>query len=146
MKIYQFYDTMKKCLCGLVGSVFDHRSLPPIFESRRGHIWRVFHLWLRFITFGSRLAYLAYHVPKSGGQTSIIIIIIICLKEANLKLNVSKCTFAQTKIRFLSLMWYQAREFRLTQIKYALSRNSLILPIWSDLEGSWAYVFTTGLL
>ena len=38
---------------------------------------------------------------KSGRKTSIIIIIIICLKEANLKLNVSKCTFAQTKIRFL---------------------------------------------
>ena len=23
---------------GLVGSAFDHRSLPPEFESRRGHI------------------------------------------------------------------------------------------------------------
>jgi len=27
-------------------SVLDHRSLPTVFESRRGHIWRLFHyLW-----------------------------------------------------------------------------------------------------
>jgi len=55
-------------------SVLDHRSLPPMFESRRGHIWRLFHLWLRFITFGGSLAHLAYHVHKSGRKTSIIII------------------------------------------------------------------------
>jgi len=36
-------------LCGLVGSALDYRSLPPEFESRRRHIWRVFHLRLRFI-------------------------------------------------------------------------------------------------
>ena len=60
----------------LVGSALDHRSLPPEFESRRGHTWRVFHLLLRFITFGGRLAHLAYHVHKSGRKTAIIIIII----------------------------------------------------------------------
>ena len=64
-------------LRGLVGSVLDHRSLPPEFESRRGHIRKVFHLRLRFITFGGRSAHLAYRVHKSGGKTSIIIIIII---------------------------------------------------------------------
>ena len=37
---------------GLVGNTLDHRSLPPEFESRCGHTWRVFHLWLRFIIFG----------------------------------------------------------------------------------------------
>ena len=58
------------------GSVSDHRSLPPVFESRRGHIWRLLHLWLRFITFGGRSAHLAYHVRKSGRKKSIIIIII----------------------------------------------------------------------
>jgi len=36
----------------------------------------LFHLWLLFITFGGRSAYLAYHVHKSGRKTSIIIIII----------------------------------------------------------------------
>ena len=56
------------------GSVLDHRSLPPVFRSWRVHIWRVFHLWLRFITFGGRLTHLAYHVHKSGRKTSIIII------------------------------------------------------------------------
>ena len=57
------------------GSVLDHRSLPPVFASRRGHIWRLFHLWLRLITFVGRAAHLAYHVHKSGRKTSIIIII-----------------------------------------------------------------------
>jgi len=52
-------------------SVLDHRSLPSVFESRRGHIWWVFHLWLRFITFGSRSVYLAYHVHKSGRKSSM---------------------------------------------------------------------------
>ena len=56
------------------GSVLDHRSLPPVFESWRGHIWRLFHLWLRFITFGGRSAHLAYHVHKNGCKTPIIII------------------------------------------------------------------------
>jgi len=59
----------------LVGSALDHRSLPPEFESRGRHIWRVFHLWLRFITFGGRSAHLAYHVHKSSRKTSIIIIL-----------------------------------------------------------------------
>jgi len=59
------------------GSVLDHRSLPPVFESRRGHIWRLFHLSLRLITFGGRSAHLAYYVHKSGRKTAIIIIIIL---------------------------------------------------------------------
>ena len=53
------------------GSVLDHISLPTVFESRRGNIWRVFHLWLRFITFGGRSAHLVYHVHKSDRKTSI---------------------------------------------------------------------------
>ena len=58
------------------GSVLDYRSLPTVFESRRGHIWRLFHLWLRFITFGGRSVHLAHHVHKRGRKTPIIIIII----------------------------------------------------------------------
>jgi len=57
------------------GNVLDHRSLPPVFEFQHGHIWRLFHLWLRLITFRGRSAHLAYHVHKSGHETSIIIII-----------------------------------------------------------------------
>jgi len=56
-------------------SLLDHRSLPPVFESRHGHIWRVFHLWACFITFEGRSAHLAYHVHKSGRKTSIIVIL-----------------------------------------------------------------------
>ena len=61
-------------LRGLTGSALDHRSLPPEFESRCGHIWRVFHLWPHFITFGSRLAHLTYHAHRCDHKTSIIII------------------------------------------------------------------------
>ena len=42
-----------------------HRSLTPVFESRCGYIWRVFHLLLHFITFGVPSAHLTYHVHKS---------------------------------------------------------------------------------
>jgi len=58
---------------GQIGSPLDHRALPPEFESRRGHIWKVFHLWLCFITFGGRSAHLAYQVHESGHKTQIII-------------------------------------------------------------------------
>ena len=51
---------------GLTGSALDHRSLPPEFEPRCGHIWRLFHLWGHFITFGDRSVHLTYHVHKSG--------------------------------------------------------------------------------
>ena len=57
------------------GSVLDHISLPPVFESRPGHIWRLFRLSFRLITFGGRSAHLTYLVHKSGHKTSIIIII-----------------------------------------------------------------------
>ena len=51
-------------LRGLTGSALDHRSLPPEFDSQHGHIWRVFHLWLRFITFRGHSAHLPYHVQQ----------------------------------------------------------------------------------
>jgi len=60
---------------GSNGSMLDHISLPPVFGSRRGHIWRLVHLWLRFITFGGRSVHLAYRVHKNGRKTSIIIIL-----------------------------------------------------------------------
>jgi len=70
----QFFIPCRGRLRGLTGSALDYRSLPPEFESRRGHIWRLFHLWLRFITFGGGSAHLAYHVHKSGRKTAIIIL------------------------------------------------------------------------
>ena len=68
-------------------SVLDHRSLPLVFESRRGHSWRLFHLWFRLTTFGGCLAHLAYHVHNSGRKTSIIIIIIYHHHHNNHQLN-----------------------------------------------------------
>ena len=44
---------------------------------RRRHIWKLFHLWLRFITLGGCSDHLAYDVHKCGLETSFIIIIII---------------------------------------------------------------------
>ena len=71
---YRFHNPGIRCLPlhGLTGRALDHRSLPHVFESRRGHIWRVFHLWLCFITFGGRSAHIAHHVHKRAGKTSIL--------------------------------------------------------------------------
>jgi len=50
-------------------------------------IWRVFHLWVRFITFGGRSAHLADHVHKSGRKTLIIIIIIIIYAQCDYEIS-----------------------------------------------------------
>ena len=70
-------DTVFLAPRSLIDSALDRRSLRSELESRRGHIWKVSHLWVRFITFEGSSAYLAYHVHKSGRKTSIIIITII---------------------------------------------------------------------
>ena len=43
--------------------IADHYHL-CVFESRREYIRRLFHLWLRLITFGGRSAHLAFHAQK----------------------------------------------------------------------------------
>jgi len=63
-------NTKYGLLRGLTSSALDHRSLLTEFESQRRPIWRVFHLWHRFITFGCRSAHLAYRMHKSGHETS----------------------------------------------------------------------------
>ena len=73
-----FVQKCINCTCRSSKSIYsalDRRSQSPEFEPRHRHIWRVFHLWLRLITFGGRSAHLAYSVHKSGRKTSIIIII-----------------------------------------------------------------------
>ena len=69
------------------GSVLDHISLPPVFESRRGHIWRLFRLSLRLITVGSRSAHLAYRVHKSGRKTSSLSKLFYVSYYSNTRLN-----------------------------------------------------------
>ena len=66
--VYVYIYIYTKCMGAswTSGSMLDHRSLPPMFESRCEHTWRLFHLWLRFITFGGHLDPLAYHLHKSG--------------------------------------------------------------------------------
>jgi len=68
-------------LRGLTGSGLDHISLQPEFESRREHIWRLFHLWLRFIPFGCRSAYFAFLVHKGGRKPSIVVILNIHIRH-----------------------------------------------------------------
>ena len=75
--VFLFYAPLHliyRSLLGLIGSMFDHSSLPPKIEFLHWHIWRVFHHWLRFIVFLGHLAHLAYHVHKSVRKTSIIFI------------------------------------------------------------------------
>ena len=81
------------------GSVLDHRSLPPMFESWHGHIWRLFHLWLGFITFGGHLAHLAYHVHKSGHKTSVMFLAWKSSAKNPWKL-MGKCLYRITQIAY----------------------------------------------
>ena len=74
------------------GSVLDHRSLPPVIKSRRGHIWRLFRLWLRLSTFGGRSAHLAYLVHKSGRKTTIFI---MTLFRVQASIKTTKYGFSQ---------------------------------------------------
>ena len=101
--VFLFYQTLSAPPWSS-GSVLDHRSLPPGFESRRGHIWRLFHLRLRFITFGGRSAHLAYHVHKSGRKTSIIIIY-QTLKNVN-RMQILRCRNIE-KYLFMKLIQSQ---------------------------------------
>ena len=71
-------DTFSPCICHDLNSrALGYRSQPPEFKSWRGHVWRVFHLSLRLITFRGRSANLAYHAHKSGNKISNIVSIII---------------------------------------------------------------------
>ena len=56
------------CLCNVIGSVFGKRSQQPYFEFLCWQLWKVFH---HLITFGGRLAYLAYHGYKSSRETPV---------------------------------------------------------------------------
>ena len=59
---YLFLYVVAGRLRDLISSGLEHRWLPGEFESRRVHIWKVFNILLRSITFGGRLAHLAYLV------------------------------------------------------------------------------------
>ena len=74
LSIGNIFSFTKEFFLGLTGSALDHGSLPTEFEFWHGDIWRVFHLWPRFITFGGHSAHRAYHVHKSGRKTSIVIL------------------------------------------------------------------------
>jgi len=60
-------------LYGLAVACWMTDHYHPYLILSMGHIWRVFHLWLHFITFGGCSAHLAYHVDKSGRKTSFVI-------------------------------------------------------------------------
>ena len=82
--IYRCYVRIKK-----IGRLSGLAIARRITDHYHPCIWRLFHLWLRFITFGGRPAHLAYRVHKSGRKTSIItiiitIIIIIQIKKTSM--------------------------------------------------------------
>ena len=53
-------------LHGLTGSTVGHRTIASAFKPWLCYVRRVFHFSLRLITFGDRLARIAYLVHKSG--------------------------------------------------------------------------------
>jgi len=71
-------------LRGLAGRALEHRSLLSEFESSDGHIWKVFHLWFHFITFGGCSAHLVYHAHKISSKTSNNIIMYWVSKKMTL--------------------------------------------------------------
>ena len=57
---------------GLIGSALDHRSLPPVFESRRGaYLKGVSSLTSLHYVWRSLGPFSLYHVHRSGRKTSI---------------------------------------------------------------------------
>ena len=119
-------------LRGLTGSSLDHRSLPPEFESRSGHIWRLFHLWLCFITFGGRSAHLAYHMHKSGRKTSIINIyshrlISTCQKVSILWFSTLKYLLLWSNHLFSLLIVVQSGSIFMDSV----SCSTNVIPGWS---------------
>ena len=52
----------QSCLNGITGSIVGHRSGPPEFRTRHGHVWRVFNFSLCLVTAGGCSAHLAYFV------------------------------------------------------------------------------------
>ena len=87
--------------------MLDHRSLPPVFESRRGHIWRLFHLSLHLITFGGRSAHLVYLVHKSGHKTSIIIINQLCHNLLSVSVSLGSPIVIYTRYSIISTSYKQ---------------------------------------
>jgi len=75
-KVTRFYLNKAGCLHGLAAACRITAHYHPCSNLRVGISEGVFHLGLHFITFGGRLAHLAYPVHKSGRKTSIITIII----------------------------------------------------------------------
>jgi len=62
-----------RCLCELSSRAAGHILLTQVFSSRPDYVTRVFHRSLHLITFGGRLAHLAYHMHKSGHNTATIL-------------------------------------------------------------------------
>jgi len=90
---------------GLIGSTLNHIWLPPEFECRRGHIWRVFRLWLRFITFGGCSVDLAHNVQN---QPYIYIYIYIYIMVRNWPLAILPTSINESKLATLASVniWY----------------------------------------
>ena len=63
-------------LYSITDSMLGHRSTTPGFKHWPGYVRRVFHLSLRFITFGRRSANFTYLVQKSGRETATFIFLI----------------------------------------------------------------------
>ena len=73
MHMHTAFSKCREHLCGVAGCALAQRSLPAEFESLHWHIWKVFHLWVRFFNYGSRSVHLVYLVHKSVRKTPIII-------------------------------------------------------------------------
>jgi len=86
-------------------SVLDHRSLPPVFESQRGYIWRLFHLWLRLITLRGLLDWFSLPCTQKWPSNIIIIIITWWIKMPSSIINHSIVLFIWC-VMFIECHWW----------------------------------------
>ena len=105
-------------------------------ESRRGHIWRVFRLWLRLITFACRSAHLAYHVHKSVRKTPIVII----FRKCNLFKRYRTSVIRTMTLKLISTQIFindddnlsHVNVFNLTLIMILYVNKQLMVMFWNN--------------
>jgi len=72
--IGSIYVLLIRPTVSITGSAVGYSSIGAGFKPRPDYVRRVFHLWLRLITFWGRSAHLAYRVQKSSLKNSNIYI------------------------------------------------------------------------
>ena len=122
--------------CG--GGHYEFTCMAMGLSSSPATFQRLMETVLRGLTWKQCLIYLDDIILFSKDASSHldhIETVLMHLREANLKLKISKCTFAQKQIQFWVILFLET-ELRWTLLKFALSKNTLC-PITFDVSGAF---------